>query len=577
MRRSNYNQNLALVLLLVVLSLLLPLPPCHAIEAKWTPADGGGEAGNGGDGGDGADGGGTGGPLPLSQNQRDQLLSLEDAIVNSPNPQDTLIKIAEGNDMSPRELVDLLERNRADMEAAGVVQPRGGGPGGGGMRVGGNTLPRRILGLVLSLLSALGKAARSHPQTFAILLSCMMLSLYATVQAPRTGIVMSTGPNALLLSGGHSTFFVPPAKYVTRYMESTKFCSAESSISKRISGRAGSLSRLLVEELSGEEDGQRRDMLDGTVFVKAGGRKSSFGLAVVARRTVDVSSLVPELGDDAGAGRTGRIREGGDVNDQDDDEEDDNVNEDDEVDERTILLQEATDATFDAALTVLSSRRFTEFASVDDTDQLVRFQSTPSSSGDGGSRRAGGGVGGGAVLVVKSMGDFGRYGLQPLRVAHQEESTDSASVIYYTVKGGHFDGEIRLAVGINDGLDDDEGEGDEDDDRAPSIVITVNLVVPKKGRKVGKKYAERIVSTIADSMATSVTTQAKQSLARRNISSRYRGRVSTGASERRQIRFDNERKMEEMAEDRRRRWQRRNPDAGRYRPSGDRMRSPNNC
>ena len=39
----------------------------------------------------------------------------------------------------------------------------------------------------------------------------------------------------------------------------------------------------------------------------------------------------------------------------------------------------------------------------------------------------------------------------------------------------------------------------------------------------------------------------------------------------------NERKMEEMAEDRRRRWQRSNPDAGRYRPSGDRMRSPNNC
>jgi hypothetical protein len=32
-----------------------------------------------------------------------------------------------------------------------------------------------------------------------------------------------------------------------------------------------------------------------------------------------------------------------------------------------------------------------------------------------------------------------------------------------------------------------------------------------------------------------------------------------------------------MAEDRRRRWQRGNPDAGRWRPSGDRMKSPNNC
>jgi hypothetical protein len=32
-----------------------------------------------------------------------------------------------------------------------------------------------------------------------------------------------------------------------------------------------------------------------------------------------------------------------------------------------------------------------------------------------------------------------------------------------------------------------------------------------------------------------------------------------------------------MAKDRRRKWQRQNPDAGRYRPSGDRMKSPNNC
>jgi len=566
MRRSSCNPNLAVVVLLLPLLLLLPVPSCHAIEAKWTPADDGSGSANGE-----ATTGTGGGPLPLSQNQRDQLLTLEDAIVNSPNPQDTLIKIAEGNGMSPRELVDLLERNRSDMEAAGVVRPRGAGGGGAAMKAGGNTVPRRLLGLLLSLLSTLGRIAKSHPQTFAIVLSCTMLSLYGTIQAPRTGIVMSTGPNALLLSGGHSTVLAPPPGYVAGFMESTKFRNARSSVSERISGRAGSLSRLLVEELAGGDDGggPKRDMLDGTVFVKkAGGRKSSFGMAVVARRTVDVASLVPELGGD---------------DDDDYREGDDNVNGDDVVDERTVLLQEATDAAFDAALTVLSSRRFTEFASGDDddADQLVRFQSTPSSSGGGGggesrrSRGGGGGVGDGAVLVVKSMGDFGRYGLQPLRVAHQEESTDSASVIYYTVKGGHFDGEIRVAVGIiNGGLDD---EGDGDDGGAPSIVITVNLVVPKKGRRVGKKYAERIVSTIADSMVTSVTTQAKQSLARRSISSRYRGRVSTGASERRQIRFDNERKMEEMAEDRRRRWQRRNPDAGRYRPSGDRMRSPNNC
>jgi hypothetical protein len=95
--------------------------------------------------------------------------------------------------------------------------------------------------------------------------------------------------------------------------------------------------------------------------------------------------------------------------------------------------------------------------------------------------------------------------------------------------------------------------------------------------KLSKKKAEKLVSMLAKSMVTSILMQSKQTLARQSQSRGYRGRAQGRAMEKRHLRFENEKKQEEMAEDRRRRWQRGNPDAGRYRPSGHRMRSPNNC
>jgi hypothetical protein len=82
---------------------------------------------------------------------------------------------------------------------------------------------------------------------------------------------------------------------------------------------------------------------------------------------------------------------------------------------------------------------------------------------------------------------------------------------------------------------------------------------------------------MTQSIARSVMTQTKQTLVRKSQGKRYRGNSEKRAVERRHIRTENERKQEEMALDRRRKWQRQNPDAGHYRPSGNRMRSPNNC
>ena len=109
------------------------------------------------------------------------------------------------------------------------------------------------------------------------------------------------------------------------------------------------------------------------------------------------------------------------------------------------------------------------------------------------------------------------------------------------------------------------------------LVINVHLAVPKRGRKMGKVLASRIVQELADSLATSASRRTEQIVARQVQGKRFKSASHRRAKERRQSRFEREKLIEEMAEDRRRKWQRNNPDAGRYRPSGDRQRSPNNC
>ena len=69
------------LLLYLVLSLLTN--SSVATEITYTPNE--------------QDGTDNSGPLPLSQAQRDQLTQLEQAIVQSPDPQATLLKVAQSN------------------------------------------------------------------------------------------------------------------------------------------------------------------------------------------------------------------------------------------------------------------------------------------------------------------------------------------------------------------------------------------------------------------------------------------------------------------------------------------------
>lgn len=88
------------IILTLFVTLLSIFHQVSALEASFTPAPD-------------KDTGSTDGPLPLSQNQRNQLLQLDQQIAQSPNPQETLKKVAESNGMSSDELGSLLMRNRS--------------------------------------------------------------------------------------------------------------------------------------------------------------------------------------------------------------------------------------------------------------------------------------------------------------------------------------------------------------------------------------------------------------------------------------------------------------------------------
>jgi len=215
----------------------------------------------------------------------------------------------------------------------------------------------------------------------------------------------------------------------------------------------------------------------------------------------------------------------------------------------------AIDLAFTSACRILTKRRFSEF--IASPSHRLRFYSE--SRDDDHNYDL-------AVLVMKGLGDWNRYGIQPLQVVSESENLNSKTIIYNTLKGGEIDGELTFSIKKQNNNDDSNAE--------PRVVVCVSLLIPKRGRKIKDKLATKLVSLFAESIATSSITEAKQILSRELQSSIYRGRARQRAAEKRHTAFENMQKMEEMAEERRRKWQRSNPDAGRYRPSGNMRRGP---
>lgn len=470
-----------IALLYILGAFALCCPITVATEVKWT----GNEA-------DAAEG--NSGPLPLSQQQRQQLLQLEDVINNSPDPEGTLKQAAEANQMSPQDLLSMLQRNRSDLEQGLAADPGGGGGGGMSSTVGGN-----LRKLLAALVAVMTKSASQNPKVFSLIATTLMLLVFLAISAPRTGLVLSSQRG--LLSRGPTTILQPPTKFLEKRMGSAKWQQRDE--------KSNVLSSGVWKDLDLDEDGTIWHSLN---------RKSDVAKAATTKITIPISSFLEEGTDD----------------------------------EEAIAF--AMDLCYNHAVDVIAARQFTEYTP-DDSVLLHTLQK------DEGRKRF-------AVLVVKKMGDLGRYGLVPLQVIQKLESDMEAAVTFLTLKNAPFTGQIHISA-VQQRRRKKGG--------ATSLVLNVYLAIPRKGNKISQKLGTKIVDSLATSIAASVRTRTRQSLARRSQSSRFQGKAKARAEERRTSRFEKEKELEEMAEDRRRKWQRKNPNSGNYRPSGDMMKSPNNC
>ena len=445
-------------------------------------------------------------------------------------------------------------RNRRDMEMAtggggtggGPANANAGGGAGGGMV---NSLPRKMIQLVMALVLMACKSASAHPRSATLVTLAFLSMVYVLYSAPRNGILIS-GKRGIF-SSGMTTILPPPTQYLSDFTMSDKFGRLQGSMSRKSGSSSssasgfknGALSKVFQNDNDNDNDIEEEREGDGVHIASLSNKeKKKISLALTARKTVPFEVLLPSEEDLELLYEKEKESKEYTYNIENGNEE-----------ERMQLVEEkawedSIELAFNSAESIIAARRFTEY--IASPSQRVKFVARGSGSSSSDKKDK-------AVLVMKSMGDWRRYGIQPLRVASEEKSTNVASVIYYTLVGGHFDGELKVSV---------RKDADASD---PSITVIVTLLIGKGGRKVNAKLASKMTLLLADSIATSTLTAAKQTLSRKMQSTIYRGKAKSRASEKRHVTFDNIKKMEEMAEDRRRRWQRNNKGSGgSYRPTG---------
>ena len=480
-----------------------------ALEATFTPNEA-----------DSVERGGDGGPLPVSLAQRKQLLELEAAIVQSQDPQSTLSHVAQQNGMTPQDLAGMLNRNRKDLEESGQLEQMQTevnaaimqGQGAGGGRSMNATLPRRVLGLISSLFVAIMKTAAvqisKKPKQSAILACLLFATVLVTYNAPRNGIALMPP-----FSSGHTTVVQPPNNYLESYFVS-RWTSArgwENSLPIE-SKKKGTKSNKRSLSGVGMTSSLEIDVSDAEDIVKVESMRNENGYALVSA----AFKLIP------------------------------NDNESDEDDLEQALMEESVKSIF-------LERKFSEF--IPTSSHSMKFRSFLVAAEEIDEDDD---VVEGTMMVIKTLGDFGRFGVEPMCFSYEleEEEGDPMThcVAYHTLKGGHFDGEIRFSAEQTD-------EG---------IVVSVTLAIPQGGRAPPERLAKSMVSSLTESIVESSIIRMQQTFSRRSQSQLYRARASGSASIKRHLRYLQEKNQEEMARDRKRKWKRNNPDAGRYRPTGHR-------
>jgi hypothetical protein len=447
--------------------------------------------------------------------QRQQLLQLQQAIASSPDPEGTLQQVAESNGMSAQELANMINKNARDLQQdPSLLEPK--------------TIPKMVFKMLTGLGVMVSQLAKHHPRSFTLTTVAILLILYTMVQTPRTGLHVASR-KGLILSSGPTTIFSPPDKYVHKLLLQKSYAASRSNRKSNdlsIQTLKKDWDDLLSLDDVGEEDADDDGLI---VHVHNLPRKHELCQAMTAQMIISPDSLLEEFP----LGETKAEIES---------ERDDII---------TML--------YSNAVNVVTERNLIEFPPADDERNSIRCIS---SHGDDENKYG--------IFVVPGLGNFGRYGLVYWKVTSetmQAAGDDSYSFTITTLKNvGFFDGQIHVhiqKIPNHDGM----------------VMVQVSLAVPKQRgcRKVPRNVGRRLVREVAQSIVESTNRRTKQTLARKSQNQRYKASGNRRAKERRHSRFERERLLEEMAEDRRRRWQRSNPDAGRYRPSGIRQRSPNNC
>jgi hypothetical protein len=419
----------------------------------------------------------------------------------------------------------MLDRNTRDLQESGQleemlqgVQANLAAQGGRGAN---GTLPRRIIGFFTSLIVGICKASAGqvarHPKQSSLLAVVLILTLLTMHNIPKNGLVMSSGTTPF--SRGHTTFLDPPIQYMQQHYvdtsdewESSLPESAKVKKSKAGKTIAGiGMTRFLELDVSGSQTDK--------VTTETQLDLEGYSLIATASQLINVEDVI-------------------EVEQNDDTESNE--------------MEEAIEIMIDSISSLFGDRKFSEFTTA------LKWRSFVLDAQEDDALE-------GAVMSMRLLGDFGRYGIQPFCISYdldedEDDVTMTKCVAFHTIRGGHFDGELRFAIDTNN-------------DRTGAI-ISVTLAIPDGGRTPPIRLAQSMVESLTTSMVRSSQLRIKQAASRRNQSKHYRARSAAQAKKKRHLRYEQEKLQEEMAAERKRKWKRNNPDAGHYRPSGHRLRSP---
>jgi hypothetical protein len=388
-----------------------------------------------------------------------------------------------------------------------------GGEGGGG---GSRPLSARN-NRVTQLLGAVTVLLQRHPKLSVGIISIALIILYLRyIEIPRTGVCLSTSRSPYWWSRGPTTFLAPPNAFVQRLLRQVEENETTSTTV---------LYRSLLEVVP-----ITSTLLEPGVVQSIKKRRKLWKRAFVTEQAISLHR-----------------RRRHHTNNEEEEEE---VEEDaEDVDE--IMLDQASRLLTDPRTLVewipgvrivpstgSSSSVASNDKNDDDDDDSVEANQKQK-----------------ITLVYPGFGDFRRYALLSFVVT--EQPSDQRLVLS-TAKGSYFDGQLIIDIIATP------------DHHHHRVRVSMIIV---KGRALPKTF----LSDMANSIVKSLQARTRQVLARRSQSEHYRASSQAYVAKRRAQRDVKARGMEEMDADRRRRWQRTNPNAGQYRPSGERMRSPNNA